>query len=193
MVFPAPAGMIDTTAPLPQNLGQGASTATMPRLLAIDYGQARVGLAVTDPGGTVVFALRTIAWETRDALFRELLAVMAQQAPTRIVVGYPARAGGDEGLTGRQVRNFIARLRRRTDIPVACADEAHSTEEAAERLRAAGLSGRELAARLDAEAAAVILERYLRGGELCCDPSSSASSSSASDWPDSSATGPTNS
>ncbi|WP_300156845.1 Holliday junction resolvase RuvX [Solidesulfovibrio sp.] len=150
----------------------------MPRLLAIDYGQARVGLAVTDPGGTVVFALRTVAWETREVLFRELLGVIDQTRPERIVVGYPARAGGDEGLTGRQVRNFVERLKRRTAIPVALADEAHSTEEAAERLRQAGLAGRELAARLDAEAAAVILERYLRGGELCCDPSSSASASS---------------
>lgn len=146
----------------------------MPRLLAIDYGQARVGLAVTDPGGTVVFPLRTIAWETRDALFRELRAVMEELEPARIVVGYPVRAGGDEGLTGRQVRNFIERLRRRTDVPVVCVDEAHSTEEAAERLREAGLAGRDLTARLDAEAAAVILARYLRGGEVCCDPSSSA-------------------
>lgn len=150
----------------------------MPRILAIDYGQARVGLAATDPGGTVVFALRTVAWETREALFRELLGVITEVRPAGIVVGYPRRAGGDEGLTGRQVRNFIERLKRRTDLPVVCADEAHSTEEAAERLREAGLSGRELAARLDAEAAAVILERYLRGGALCCDPSSSASASS---------------
>lgn len=144
----------------------------MARLLAIDYGQARVGLAVTDPDGTVVFPLRTVAWETRDGLFRELLGVIAERDVSRIVVGYPVRAGGDEGLTGRQVRNFVARLKRRTAVPVVLADEAHSTEEAAERLREAGLSGRELTARVDAEAAAVILTRYLRGGEVCCDPSS---------------------
>ena len=144
----------------------------MPRILAIDYGQARVGLAATDPDGTVVFALRTVAWETRDALFRELLGVIGEVRPARIVVGYPRRAGGDEGLTGRQVRNFAARLARRTAVPLAYVDEAHSTEEAAERLREAGLSGRELLAKVDAMAAAVILERYLRGGELCFEPSS---------------------
>lgn len=142
----------------------------MPPILAIDYGQARVGLAVTDPLARVVFPLRTIAWETRDALFGELLAVIRAQAIARIVVGYPVRAGGDEGLTGRQVRNFVARLGRRTALPVEYVDEAHSTEEAAERLREAGHAGRELLARVDAQAAAVILERYLRGGALCCEP-----------------------
>ena len=147
----------------------------MPTLLAIDYGQARVGLAVTDPDAQVVFPLRTIAWETRDALFRALLDVIEDQKAGRIVVGYPARAGGDEGLTGRQVRNFGERLKRRTAVPVCLVDEAHSTEEAAERLREAGYAGKELLARVDAQAAAVILERYLRGGELCFDPSSSDS------------------
>lgn len=147
----------------------------MPPLLAIDYGQARVGLAITDPDARVVFPLRTLAWETRDALFHELLAVISDQAVTRIVVGYPVRAGGDEGLTGRQVRNFVARLTRRTEVPVELVDEALSTEEAAERLREAGYAGKELLARVDAQAAAVILERYLRGGALCCEPSSSDS------------------
>jgi putative Holliday junction resolvase len=142
----------------------------MPRILAIDYGQARVGLAVTDPDGLVVFPLRTVAWRTRDALFRELLAVIESQGVSRIVLGYPARAGGDEGLTGRQIRKFAERLARRTAVPIVYADEAHSTEEAADRLREAGLAGEALAERLDAQAAAVILERYLRGGELCFEP-----------------------
>ena len=146
----------------------------MPRILAIDYGQARVGLAVTDPDARVVFPLRTLA------LFAELLAVIQGQNVARILVGYPVRAGGDEGLTGRQVRNFVARLARRTTVPVELVDEAHSTEEAAERLREAGCFGKELLARVDAQAAAVILERYLRDGALCCEPSSSASPSSSS-------------
>ena len=147
----------------------------MGKILAIDYGQARVGLAVSDPDGRLVFPHSTIAWDTRDALFCRLLAVIEEQKPTRIVVGYPARAGGDEGLTGRQIRKFAARLGRRVTLPICFADEAHSTEEAAERLREAGRTGRELLARVDAMAAAVILERYLRGGELCFDPSLPAS------------------
>ncbi len=142
----------------------------MPRILAIDYGQARVGLAVTDPGGTVVFPLCAVSWKTRDDLFRELLGVIEAQGVERIVLGYPERAGGDESLTGRQVRKFAARLGRRTMVPIVFADEAHSSEEAAERLRDSGISGQALLARLDAQAAAVILERYLRGGELCFEP-----------------------
>ena len=147
----------------------------MEKILAIDYGQARVGLAVCAPGSEIAFPHSTIAWETRDDLFARLLAVIEEQNPGRIVIGYPARAGGDEGLTGRQVRNFGERLKRRTAVPVCLVDEAHSTEEAAERLREAGYAGKELLARVDAQAAAVILERYLRGGELCFDPSSSDS------------------
>lgn len=134
----------------------------MPRLLGIDYGQARVGLAVTDPDGRVVFPLCTVAWETRDGLFRELLGIIAEHGIERIVLGYPARQGGDESLTGRQVRRFAERLGRRTTVPITFVNEALSTEEAAERLREAGLSGKELAARVDAQAAAIILERALR-------------------------------
>ena len=142
----------------------------MPRILAIDYGQARVGLAVSDPDGRVVFPLRQVAWQTRDALFAQLLEVIEAEHIARIVVGYPARAGGDEGLTGRQVRKFVERLARRTTVPICFTDEAHSTEEAADRLREAGLSGKALTEHLDAQSAAVILERYLRGGELCFEP-----------------------
>jgi putative Holliday junction resolvase len=147
----------------------------MGKILAIDYGQARVGLAVSVAGSSVAFPLCTISWQTRDDLFAKLLAVIEEHGPSRIVLGYPARAGGDEGLTGRQVRKFAARLGRRTTVPICYVDEAHSTEEAAERLREAGHTGKELLARVDAMAAAVILERYQRGGELCFDPSSSAS------------------
>lgn len=134
----------------------------MARLLGIDYGQARVGLAVTDPEGRVAFPLRTVAWETRDGLFRELLDVIDQYGVERIVLGYPVRQGGDESLTGRQIRRFAERLGRRTTVPIAFVNEALSTEEAAERLREAGLAGKELLARVDAQAAAIILERALR-------------------------------
>lgn len=138
----------------------------MPCILAIDYGQARVGLAVTDPEARVVFPLRTIAWSTRDSLFTELLGVIEEHSVARIVVGYPVRAGGDEGLTGRQVRRFVERLGRRSPLPVELVDEAHSTEEAADRLREAGITGKDAVNRLDAQAAAIILERYLSGGGL---------------------------
>lgn len=144
----------------------------MSRILAIDYGQARVGLAVTDPDGRVVFPLSIIHWETRQTLFDTLLGIIREQGIERIVVGYPRRAGGNEGLTGRQVRNFTERLRRRITLPIVLVDEAHSTEEAAEQLQQAGCRGRDLPERLDAQAAAVILERYLRDGELCFAPSS---------------------
>jgi putative holliday junction resolvase len=137
----------------------------MPPLLGIDYGQARVGLAITDPEGRVVFPLRTLAWETRDGLFRELLEVISQYGVERIVLGYPVREGGDESLTGRQIRRFAERLGRRTSVPIELVNEAFSTEEAAERLREAGLTGKELAARVDAQAAAIILERALRGND----------------------------
>ena len=139
----------------------------MPRLLGIDYGQARVGLAVTDPDGRVVFPLRTVAWETRDGLFRDLLSVLEQYAVEGIVLGYPVRQGGDESLTGRQIRRFAERLGRRTSVPIRFVNEALSTEEAAERLREAGLFGKELTARVDAQAAAVILERALRENDPC--------------------------
>ncbi|MCK9240941.1 Holliday junction resolvase RuvX [Desulfocurvus sp.] len=132
------------------------------RTLGIDFGLKRVGLALSDPRGALAFPYRTVARTTRDALFAELLEVIAAEGVQAVVVGLPLTLDGQDSMTTRQARNFAASLARRTPLPVALADERLSSAAADDDLDAAGLRGRDRrkAAR-DQQAAVRILQTYL--------------------------------
>jgi putative Holliday junction resolvase len=136
------------------------------RILGIDFGLARVGLAVTDPDGRVAFPVKTITRTTKKALFDELSAVIAARGVEKIVVGLPRPpdgAPGREAETVRQIENFVESLARRTPVPIELVDETLSSAQAEEDLRAAGLSGKRLREALDAQAAVRIVDTYLSG------------------------------
>ncbi len=142
------------------------------KILGIDFGLARVGLAVTDPDGRVAFPVKTITRTTKKALFDELAAVITAQGVERIVVGLPRPLDGVPGReaeTVRQIHNFVQSLARRTPVPIELVDETLSSAQAAEDLRAAGLSGKRLREALDAQAAVRIVNTFVSGreGEPC--------------------------
>ncbi len=98
-------------------------------------------------------------WQRLDALQREW-------QPDTLVVGLPLTLEGAEQAASRRARHFAAQLQQRYQLPVVLVDERHSSQEAAQRFaaaRAVGLKRRRDAANIDAEAAAVILERWLGG------------------------------
>lgn len=134
------------------------------KLLGIDYGLVRTGVAVTDAGGRMAFPRCTVSMPantTRAAFFEKLLAVVAAEAPQALVVGLPLREDGAETLTTRQVRRFVERLKRRVDLPVYVIPELLSTQEAEADLRAAGVAVRDRKPILDQQAAVRILESFL--------------------------------
>jgi putative Holliday junction resolvase len=134
------------------------------KLLGVDFGLKRVGLALAEARGRVVLPLATIERTTREALFGEILRLVREHAVDRIVVGLPLDLEGRQTLTTRQARNFAESLARRVDLPVDFADERLSSFEAEDRLREAGLHGEKLQGKLDGQAAALILENYLEHG-----------------------------
>jgi len=134
------------------------------RCLGIDFGLKRVGLALSDPTGTLVSPYRTIERTTRDALFDELVEILQKESVTTIVIGLPLSLDGQDTLTTRQVRNFAQSLARRTDLPIHLVDERLSSALAEEELNAAGLRGQKRKAALDSQAAAVILRSWLESG-----------------------------
>lgn len=109
----------------------------------------------------MAFPRRTITMSTRDAFFAELLAFVEEERPAAIVVGLPTLLDGTETLMTRQVRNFVARLKRRCDLPVYYMNEVLSSHEAEEDLREAGLSSDEIRKVVDQQAAVRILESFL--------------------------------
>ena len=131
------------------------------KYLAIDYGQKRTGIAVSDPGGRMAFPRATIAMRGKDAFFAELLALAEDERVEAFVVGLPLRGNGEDSETTRQVRNMAARLKRRSTLPVYFMEEALSSWEAESRLREVRKHGKEILNRLDQSAAVAILESFL--------------------------------
>lgn len=129
------------------------------KLLGIDYGQKRIGLALAQGG--MAFPLRTLVKTTRDRLFADLLAVIADEGVEAVVLGLPLDMEGKETLTTRQVLNFRDSLARRMDLPIHLVNEALTSFDARERLRQAGVPERRQAEMLDQMAAVCILETYL--------------------------------
>jgi putative Holliday junction resolvase len=130
------------------------------KILGIDYGQKRIGLAMAQ--GTMAFPFKTLEKSTRDKLFADLMAIIESEGVQAIVLGLPLDMKGAETLTTRQTLNFRDSLARRTTLPIHLVNEALTSFDAAERLREAGVPERRHKEMLDQMAAVCILETYLR-------------------------------
>jgi putative Holliday junction resolvase len=124
----------------------------MSRVLALDFGDARCGAAVSDPTGTVATPLGAIEQpDTRRGLERVARLVHAREVD-RVVVGLPISLSGDEGPQAAHTREWAAKLADRLEVPVELHDERLTTRQAQ---RSGG------SADLDSRAAAHLLEAYL--------------------------------
>ncbi len=131
------------------------------RVLGIDYGQVRVGLAITDPEGRMAFPRPALTRTTRDGLFEALTALIEEERVEAVVVGLPLTLDGGDSLTTRQTRNFVESLARRVSVPVHLMDERFSSAAAEAQLKEAGLCSRKRKTRLDSQAAVQILETWI--------------------------------
>jgi putative holliday junction resolvase len=131
------------------------------RIVAIDFGHKRVGVATSDP--LRMFAQPRGAWPPEE-VFGVLEEMNRTDGIELLVVGWPLMPDGSEGEMTRHVQRFIDRLRKRLPgITIEKVDERYSSETAKTRLHEAGRSARVRADRslIDAEAAAVLLTDYL--------------------------------
>ncbi|MGL1861622.1 MAG: Holliday junction resolvase RuvX [Pseudodesulfovibrio sp.] len=135
------------------------------RILAIDFGLKRVGLATSDRTGTLASPFRTLERTTRDKLFDELATIIVEEAVEAIVVGLPLSMDGEDTLTTRQARNFAQSLGRRTDLPIHMMDERLTSAQAEEELNAANVRGKKRKMALDSQAAVVILRSWLENAQ----------------------------
>lgn len=93
------------------------------KVLALDFGSARTGIAVSDPTGTVARPAGTVERAASDAGFKRLVAVIDSEQPELVVVGMPLTLRGEHGEQARETAGFIERLRAAIDIPVETYDE----------------------------------------------------------------------
>ena len=129
------------------------------RYLAIDYGLKRTGLAVCDARETIASPLKVLAGQRR--LIEEIEQIVASENIEGIVLGLPLNMDGSQGPQARQVLAFADRLKQRLGIPIYLQDERLSSFGAEEKLQTTGLSRAKRRERLDALAAAEILQAFL--------------------------------
>jgi putative holliday junction resolvase len=124
----------------------------MSRIMALDYGAARCGVALSDPSGTLATPLPVVERAgTRKGLTR-LAEVISSSGAERVVVGLPLTLAGEEGPQAAETRDFVERLRRRVQVPIELYDERLTTVQAE---RSGG------SADADSRAAAHLLEAFL--------------------------------
>lgn len=136
----------------------------MGRILALDYGTRRIGVALSDPAGIIASPLTTLVRRAgKRPPWSELVRIVQENEVEEIVIGLPLDLSGDEGEWAAEVRVFGAQLARRTGLTVHWVDERLSSVRAERAVRSLGLkrSQREQKERVDAAAAAVILQNFL--------------------------------
>jgi putative Holliday junction resolvase len=134
------------------------------KILGVDYGQVRIGLAVSDPDRKFSFPLASYTRRDRQADAEHFRAVVSAEEVGSIVVGLPVHLDGHEGRAAAEARRFGAWLAEATGLPVSFYDERFTTVEAETALWDAGLSHRERRARRDKVAAQILLQTYLDAG-----------------------------
>ncbi len=139
----------------------GAITAAM-RVLGLDVGDRRVGVAVSDPAGIIASPLVQFQPKGRRDLVAQVRRLVAEHGAGRVVVGLPLLLDGRRGAQARRVEGVVRALAEALEVPVETWDERFSTAAAEEVLDRTGRRrGRERRARRDMVAAAVILQAYL--------------------------------
>jgi len=131
------------------------------KTLAIDFGERRIGLAVSDAAGRFALPLTTLTRTDDRQAIDEIAAIVDRDEVVRIVCGEPLGLDGHRGSAARRVAGFAAKVARRTGLEVELIDEALTSHEARRRLREAGVDLRRDPGRLDAVAAQIILEDAL--------------------------------
>jgi len=125
--------------------------------LALDWGDARIGVAACDAAGVLAFPVATV--RAGDAAVAEIGRLVAEYAPIEVLVGLPRSLSGGEGPAAVKVRGHAERLAVRTAVPVRLVDERLTTVTASRRLRERGLKARQQRSVIDAAAAVAILEQ----------------------------------
>jgi putative pre-16S rRNA nuclease len=136
------------------------------RILAIDYGSRRMGLAVSDPLGITAQGLETLERRNKRSDFARLEKLVREYQVREIVLGNPLRMSGEEGRQSQKVAEFADELRRRLELPVHLWDERLTSAEANRILREAELSIQKRAQAVDRMAATLILQSFLQARTL---------------------------
>ncbi|MDQ7031647.1 MAG: Holliday junction resolvase RuvX [Desulfonauticus sp.] len=133
----------------------------MAKILAIDYGLKRIGLAIGNEELKIAVPYKTLIKTDNQSLFTTLKEIIALEKIDKIVIGIPYYLNGEPSLTTKQVLNFTKKLKKEVNLPILQIDERYTSFEAEKKLSALNLKNKKKKKLLiDQLAASVILEQY---------------------------------
>jgi putative holliday junction resolvase len=130
------------------------------RRIAFDYGDVRIGVAISDASGLLALPLEHIQ-NNSDSLFNECGALLAEHEPIYIAVGFPLHMSGKTSAKSSAVEEFCSKLSRIASAPIYLIDERMTTVSAGRLLKEAGLNSRQARTEIDSQAAVAILDAAL--------------------------------
>ena len=149
----------------PEDMESAAPTLRA-RVLGLDVGSKRIGVAVSDPLGITAQGLETIRRKNKRTDFEALAGIIRQYSVSEIVVGYPLRLSGVEGVQSEKMHHFAEDLRKHFAVPVHLWDERLTSSQANRVLREAELSIKKRAGAVDRMAAVLILQNWMEAREV---------------------------
>lgn len=138
-----------------------STPAPVRRVLGLDVGSKRIGIAVSDPLGITAQGLETLQRQNKRLDFAKLAEVARQYEVAEVVVGFPLRMSGAEGVQAEKMQRFAEELRKRLQLPVHLWDERLSSAEANRLLRETDMSIQRRGQVVDQMAAVLILQSWM--------------------------------
>lgn len=133
------------------------------KVLGIDFGLKRIGLAIGNENFKMAFPYKTIIKKDNLSLFKELEEIITKEKINKIIIGFPTYLNGEESLTTKQVRNFINKLKSKFKLPISTVNEALTSFEAENILKEYGKSKKSKKKEIiDQIAAVIILDTYFQ-------------------------------
>jgi putative holliday junction resolvase len=134
---------------------------TYSRILGIDFGEKRIGMAVSDPLRITAQILPTLQIKNQSEIFIKIDNIIVEKNVTEIVIGMPLNLKGDKGLTAQKVDGFIQKLKEQCTLPVHTWDERFTSLVAERTIRESGKSPSRYKPKVDQISAVLILQAYL--------------------------------
>jgi putative Holliday junction resolvase len=135
--------------------------------MGIDYGDARVGIALSDPLMIMSQGYKTIKNDGTDVLYEEIVSIIKEKEVTKIVIGLPKNMDNSQGFRTDATMEFADKLRNFTDVEIEFSDERLTTVSAHGFLNEMNVRGKKRKETVDTLSAALILETYMKKKGLC--------------------------
>jgi len=131
------------------------------RILGIDYGTVRIGLALSDPTGTLASPLPFLENQSPQQVTTALSELIQTHQIDGLIIGLPRNMDGTYGPSAQKVRDFIAQIQKSISLPITPIDERLTTAQASKQLSGIGLNQKQLRKKVDSSSACLILQQYL--------------------------------